>query len=446
MKRKALIIIILGILVTIVFTFVASADSPAPGGPFNTAFRVQNLSSATTNCVYSFYNSSGVAILTSSPATISPGDSMYVYVPALGSVPSGVYSAVVSCDQEVAAVINFSDSDSGASHRAIASPGTVWYAPGIYDNYYSYYSNIIVQNATASTADITVEIYAPGGSSPVVTQSQVDVPGYASVSFEQEGLAGLNTNVPYSAKITSTGDVAPIVNMYGRGGVDNQLYSYNPLSTGSTTAYAPVLMNNYYGYTTSLTVQNIGTSSTHVTVTYGSGGTWEGDIQANTSQVLYTPVSGIPGGTLTSAVVESTDAGSGAQPIIALVNESNGYNRAASYAGFASGTTSVSAPIVMRRYYQYNTSVTCQNIGSSSVVMTLEYGGIGGTNTSPSIPPGGTHMFYQPDDSLIPDNFIGSATITASESIVCVINEDQNEGAPATTSMDQLYAYEGINK
>jgi hypothetical protein len=369
---------------------------------------------------------------------------MFVYVPNLGSLPTGTYSAVVSCDQQVAAVTNFSDDDSGASHQGIATPGTVWYAPGIYDNYYNYYSTLIVQNATASTVDITVEIFEPWNLTPVKTQTATSVPGYASVSFEQEGLAELSNNVPYSAKISGTGNIAAIANLYGRGAADNQLYSYNPVSSGATKVYAPVIMNDYYGYNTALTVQNIGSSTTHVTVTYDTGHTWEGDVGANSSVPLYTPSSGIPSSTLTSAVIESTSAGSGAQPVVALVNESNNYNRAASYLGFSSGSTDVRAPIVMRRYFDYNTSITCQNVGSSSSTMTLTYSGIGGSNISPSIPTGGIHLFYQPNDGLLTDGFLGSATITSSEPIVCVVNEDQNEGALATTFMDQLYAYEGI--
>ncbi len=426
------------------FSQVVTADTPAPGGPFATAFRVQNLGSAEASCSYAFYDASGTAAYTSSPTLINPGDSMFVYVPNVLGLASGTYSAVVSCSQEVAAVANFADSDSGASHRGISSPGTTWYAPGIYDNYYDYYSTIIVQNATASEVDVTVEIYAPGGSTPVATQTASNVPGYAAVSFEQEGLTELVDNVAYSAKITGTGNVAPIANIYGRGSVDNQLFSYNPIGSGGTTIYAPVIMNDYYGYVTALTVQNIGTATTHVTVTYGTGQTWEGDVAANSSVPLYTPASGIPTSTLTSAVVESTSAGLGAQPIIVLVNEANNYNRAASYLGFDSGATQVRAPIVMRRYYDYNTSVTCQNVGGGSTTMTLQYGGVGGSNVSPSIPVGGTHLFYQPNDSLISDGFLGSATITASQPIVCVVNEDQNEGVLATTFMDQLYAYEGI--
>jgi len=129
-----------------------------------------------------------------------------------------------------------------------------------------------------------------------------------------------------------------------------------------------------------------------------------------------------------------------------LVNESTDKNRAASYSGFATGSTTVRAPIVMRRYYKYNTSVTCQNIGSAAATMSISYGGIAGTTTSPSIPVNGTHMFYQLTDTLLTDNFIGSATVTSAENIVCIVNEDQNEPPERDQIMDQLYAYNGIGQ
>ncbi|MFV2043819.1 MAG: hypothetical protein ACC700_11370 [Anaerolineales bacterium] len=443
MVKKRLSFVI-ALIMSLALVQVVSADTPAPGGPFSTAFRVQNLSGTSANCVYTLYDNTGSSAYTSSSTAIAPGDGMFVFVPNISGLASGSYSAVVSCDQQVAAVTNFSDADSGASHSGISSPGTTWYAPGVYDNYYDFYSNIVVQNATGSTVDITVDYYAAGSASPVHSETQTNVPAYASANFEQEGLSQLSQNVTYSAKITGTGNIAPIVNLYGRGAVDNQLYSYNPVSSGATKVYAPVIMNNYYGYNTALTVQNNGTATTSVTITYGTGQIWSGDVGANASVAFYTPASGVPAGSLTGAVIESTSAGSGAQPIVALVNESNSFNRAASYIGFASGGTEVRLPIVMRRYYDYNTSITCQNVGSGSTTMTLEYGGVSGSNSSPSIAAGNIHLFYQPNDSLISDGFNGSATITASEPIVCVVNEDQNEGSLATTSMDQLYAYEGI--
>ena len=410
---------------------------PGPSGTFSSAFTIQNISASNADCYYQFFDATGVAIYTSGPFVIPVGGSNYTYVPSISGLTSGQYSGVVYCNQQVAAVVNSSTANSGGSYDAVAATGTTWYAPNAFSNYYNYNTNLVVQNATSSLVNVTVQIINASGT-VVATQTANNVPAYASTSFDQTGLAGLSTNVAYSAKITGTGPLAVESNIYGQGSSVNQLFSYTPFSGGSTAAYAPVIMNNYYGYITALTVQNLGTNIANVTVTYGTGTVQNQQINPSAAYVFYTPNAGLPSGVLTSAIIASD------QPIVALVNEQNNYDRAASYSAFASGSTKVSVPIVLRRYYNYNTSVTCQNVGSSSTNMTITYNNAA-TSSQNNIPHNGTALFYQPTDPGLSDGFNGSATITTSgQPIVCVVNEDENEGTLGTTFFDQLFAYEGI--
>jgi hypothetical protein len=160
--------------------------------------------------------------------------------------------------------------------------------------------------------------------------------------------------------------------------------------------------------------------------------------------LFYTPNSGLPAGDngIYSAKIESL----GGQPIIGLVNQSNPYNRAASSTTFSTGSTTVRAPIVLKRYYSYNTSITCQNIGTAATNMTITYNN-GATSSGNNIASNGTWLFYQPNETGLADGFNGSATITSSgQSIVCVVNQDQNEGSLGSTIFDMLDAYEGFNQ
>jgi len=422
------------------------AQSPAPGGPWSSAFRVQNMGSDTALCTYEFFDTSGTAAFTSSQSSINVGDSLYVYVPDLSALATGTFSGVVSCDQPVGAVVNFSDPDSGASFSGISKESTTWYAPGIYDNFYNYYSKIFAQNTTSNPINATLEIFAPGNPTPVYSNTKSSIPAFTTVNWEQEGLAELNNNVAYSAKVTATGNIAPVVNIYGLGAVANQLYSYNPFPSGSTVAYTPVILNGYYGNNSSLVIQNISNSTASVTVEYSGGYSKDYTINSYSATSIYIPgETSLPSGNINGLFAAKITSD---QPIVSMVNESNIYNRAATYTGFASGSDTVVAPIVMKRYYHYNTSVTCQNIGTAPSTLTLTYGGVAGSVSSPSpVAVGATYMFYQPSDSIIPNGFIGSATIQASggQSIVCVVNEDQNESPYGTQIMDLQYAYEGIN-
>ncbi|MBI1802250.1 MAG: hypothetical protein HYR71_11555, partial [Chloroflexi bacterium] len=366
---------------------------------------------------------------------------------------SGQYAGRVSCDQKVAIVTSQFTANSRSAYSSDTSrSSTTWYVPDVFNNYYGYYSNLVVQNVSEATvASITVQIYNSSGAN-VATQTATNVPANGYANFEQTGLANMVTNALYSARVTASGNVAVVANIFGQGALAGTLFTYMPFSSGAPTFYVPIVMKNYYGYRTAIVVQNIGSSATTVTVNYGNGVV---DSRSNVNPLasveFYTPNNPqIQDGTLTPATIQSSNG----QPIVASVNEANSYNRTASYAGFSfsAGTQTVRAPTVLRRYNGYNTSVTCQNIGSASTAMIIAYSGITGTSnpTTPtlnSISPNNLAMFYLPADTLVPDNYIGSATVTSSsQSIVCVVNEDRNEGTDATTIFDQLSAYEAYNR
>jgi hypothetical protein len=359
-----------------------------------------------------------------------------------------MYSAVVSCDQDVAAVVNIGDADSGASYSGVGGGevADTLYAPAVYDNYYNFYSDVVAQNASSGAINITLEIYQPGVTLPVYTDTKTNVAANASATWEQEGLAQLVDNQFYSAKITGTGALAAIVNIYGKGGSEGTLFSYNAFSAGSTTVYAPIIMNNYFGYTTAMVVQNMGASTANVTITYSDAGTasdWSGTIAAGSAESFYAPAYGIPTGQLLAAKVVSD------QDVAVIVNEQTTYNRAGTYNGFAVGSTSARAPVVMNDAYRWNSSVSCQNIGSSPATMMISYSGTGAPPGS-FAPSGGNPvavdavgLFYQPDHIATP-TFIGSATVTSDQPIVCVVNQDQNMAPENTQTMDQLYVYNGV--
>jgi len=436
-KKLFMFVMILSLLLIAASPMAPNVVPPGPSGTFGSAFTIQNLSAVIATCAYSFYNTAGTVVYSSASFTIAANGSNFTYVPNIGSLAGGQYSGVVSCDQQVSAVVNTGSTMSGGSYDAIATTATTWYAPAAYNNYFNYYTNFVVQNATSSPIDMTLQVIN-GSGAVVATQTATGVPAFAYHNFEQAGLSGLSANANYSAIITGTGAIAVESNIYGQGTVNNELYSFGPFTGGATTAYVPSIMNNYFGYLTSLTVQNLGGIAADVTVTYGTGLVQTHTINPSASFVFYTPASGLPSGTLTSAKITST------QNIVAIVNEQNSYRRAASYTAFASGSLNVSLPIAMKRYFNYSTSVTCQNVGASPTNMTITYSNAA-TSVKNSIPVNGTALFYQPNEAGLPNGFNGSAMVTSSgEPIVCVTNEDQNEGTLATTSMDQLFSYEGF--
>ena len=418
-----------------------SAATTVPGGPFSSSFNIQNIGTDTASVMVEYYDATGAMVFTSSHM-IEVDDVLSVYVPAVAGLVAGEYSIVISSDQPVAATSNFSDADSGASYSGFVEGAAEWFIPAVYDNYYAYFSEVYAQNVSDSAVDITLSIYAPGNSTPVWTNTKTAVPAKSSVNWPQKDLAELSTNVSYSAIVTATGNVVAMANIFGSGSVAAQLYSYNGFPAGAATFYAPALYNNYYGWNAALTIQNVSTSEASVTVDFSDGTTQYYTIPSNSSEAIYVPaVPAIAPGLLSAKVTSDND-------IAVTVNISNAYNRAATYNGVSEATTTVNAPNVMKRYYGYSSSMTCQNLGAAATTMTVTYAGSAATETSPSIDPGNSWEIYLPAKVAIADGYNGSAVVVSDDAqpIACIVNSNMEDAPYNTQKMDQLFSYNGVNK
>lgn len=441
MKRLSIVFLVLCLSLTLVGKADA-ATTTVPGGPYSSAMNIQNLGSLESTVTISYYNASGVLEKTSTHS-IAVDDVLSVYVPTVDGLDSGEYSVVISSSEPVAAVSNFSDADSGASFSGFTEGATSWFIPSTYDNYYGYFSEIYAQNVSSSSTDITLSIYVSGSSTPVYTDTKLNVPANASVNWGQSGLAQLLDNIAYSAKVTATGNIVAMANIFGSGSTAQQLYSYNGFSSGAKTFFTPAVYKNFYGWNAAIGIQNVSTSVANVRVTYSTGYFKDYVIQPSSGKEIYVPgESALPSGEFSAKITSDQD-------IAVMVNMSNGYNRAATYNGVKSATASVSVPNVMKRYYNYSSSITCQNLGDVATTMTVTYANLpAATMTSTSIAAGSSWMIYLPSQNLVPDGFNGSASIVSnmSQPITCIVNSNMDEGTYRFQLMDQLYSYNGVNK
>lgn len=421
-------------------------NSGVPGGPFSTAFRVQNLGGSNATCTYQVFNATGTQVFNSPLPSIAVGASAYVYTPAVAGFPSGVFAATISCDQPVAAVVNYSDSNSGDTFVGISSPATKLYVPGVYDNYYNYYTSLRIMNAGSGDNNVTIKYY--DGATEVTSERDTFVLNTnGSRAVTHEGRTGFVNNKIYSAVIEGSGPLAAIVQIYGRGPVEDQLYAYTAFSGGATKAYVPLSMSNYYGYDTAVSVQNVGNSSTKVRITYSNGLTQTVNLAIGQSHT-WLDFNLLPASTNAySAVVESGVDGSSSQPIIVTVNESRrGQKLATTYEGFTSGSTNWVAPVVMKSYYGYQSSITCQNIGTGPANISVGYKGEPSVNLPltqkvTNLAVNQSDVILQQDEAALPNGFIGSAQIQSNQNIICVVNQS-NQVVGAT--QDQLYAYNAL--
>lgn len=425
--------IIAALLILAIGVVPAHAQAPSPNGPWTSAFTIQNLEANTAACEFVLYDPTGAEKYTGSNISIGANGSYFVYV---GNLPisSGQYSGVIKCDRQVAAVSNATGSGSADSYNALG-PGdinNVLYAPGLYRSYHGYMSNVVAQNTTGAPIDITLDLFVAGNPSAIKSYKMTGVPANASVTFDQNAETDLPNGL-YSGRITGTGAVAAVANLWNSA----QLFSYSLVASGGPTAYTPVIMNNYAGFSTALTIQNMGSSPTQVQVTYSNGVNKTITVAGNSPYLLYTPNEGLAAG-IYSAKAQSLDGGT----IVALVNESAGNNRAGSYTGFKAGSLTANAPIILKGYFNYSTSITCQNVGGAPANITFAYSN-GATQTIAGVPVNGSALAYQPNLGSLPNNFNGSAVITSAQPIVCVVNENQ---VTNTASQDWLLTYRAIQQ
>jgi hypothetical protein len=346
--------------------------------------------------VIEFYDAAGALELSFTVDPVIPaGGSRSLYVPTdVAGLADGQYSSVVSSNQPLQVVANASSESpatTGAYNGIDASElATKLYFPGAYNNYFGFYSELVIQNSDTDTADVTLRFYDDVGAEEASINDTIA--GNASKVFVLGDLA--LTDGRYSVEVESTNDkdLVGVCNnwtsaMYG------EFSNYNGFVSGTTLAYAPSLVNDYYGFVSSLTVQNVDTSDADVLVTYSNGVTESVTLAPRTSEEYYQPDNpGLPSGDVDgifSAKIESTNGAA----IVAVVNqEDKGKGSLASYNAPSTASASINCPVTMKAFYGWFSAVTVQNVGTSPTNVTLTFAS-GETDVALGVPPNGIVNF-----------------------------------------------------
>lgn len=424
---------------------VALAATAGPASAFafsyTAGFQVQNLTGTDANVSITYYNQDG-SIATSASDTI-PGSGSKTYFPVHPA--SGFNGSVVlSSDQQVAAVTNvLGDSGAAAASYVASSGGSASVSlPLLMKNNAGFNTWYNVQNTGSSDASVTVN-YSDGAS-----KSATIGPG-AAFTFDQS--TETHSAAVFSATITSDQPVAATVMEES----SSIMFAYSGFGAGSTDPVMPLINANNAGYLTGAQIQNIGASSTDVTVSYtpsadGTACTETQTIPAGESKTFTLGVfaGAPPGGTTTDCVGGERFIGSAqvtgnsaSQDLVAIVNQLLPGVNGEAYGGFDPGAANqtVVLPLIMDRNAGYFTGFNVMNVGSSSTTVNCTF-----TGTSYTV--GGTlavgEALTDLQNGKIANGYVGSATCTASSSgdkIVAVVNQLGPSG-----SADQLLVYEGI--
>lgn len=239
-----------------------------------TTFYLQNAGSAATTVDIEFFVGGNTYNYTT--PSIGPGQ-MVAVEPGVATVPSGngnIGAMEATSTEPIAAVMLEHEHSAsvavvlqGSGGFTPAGLGSEVFCPLFKKNYYGRNSGMQVQNADAAAQNITVTFVAQNGAETTSTANNV-APG-ASVLFygpDINNLPGGNANGLYSARVEgSSGNVAVVVN-------ESELPLVNPVQTSTTyacqastsattTVSYPAYKQNWFGRSTGMQVQNVGSSN-----------------------------------------------------------------------------------------------------------------------------------------------------------------------------------------
>jgi hypothetical protein len=418
---------------------------------YESSINIQNLDNANSSISLIFYRQDGTIETTVSDTLPANGAKTYFPLPAgVGTGFNG--SVVVTSTTNVASISNIRGNSGAATgaYLSQSSGATTVFLPVLMKNNGAALNNtwFNVQNAGTGDANITVT-YTEGA--PATFNGLK--PG-AAHTFN-------NNTETHAAKVfagTVTSNQPVVVTVVQE--TTKMIYASNGFKSGATNAVIPLV--NYQpakGLQTGINLQNVGGSTTTVTLTYKSGATTCTEAQTIDSGkvgtfALYAFATGPNPAGITSDcpkgsafVGSATVTGNSASmPLAAVVNQQKYTQAASAYGSFdpAAATSKFFAPLVQDRNGAASdlwSSINIMNVGTVATTVTCTFTGTSYTYTSPSIGPGeGAQNLH---DGQIGLKYVGAATCIAANSSAKIIAIVNLQGKTATK--DQMGTYEAIN-
>jgi hypothetical protein len=445
--KKYSIIIVVALIASLFVLPTASAQSIT----WTSGFQVQNLGSSDASVVIKYYNQDGTSPIPDVSDTVPALGSKTYYPIHTGDGFNG--SVVIEASEPVVAIANTlgNNPQYAASSEGFSGGADSIKLPLVMRGNGGYYSWFNVQNAGSGDASVSVE-YIPGSHGNAHTEGPVTIKPGAAYTFSQRDLTQLGTKFVGSAVLTSNEPIVATVMQVGE--IYKNMLGYNGFASGSSEVSMPLIMSNNSGYYTGFQVQNIGTSSTSVNISFGTN--IAGSFAPTDESTTLGPNESATfiqntGQFQTEKYVGSATITSGGEPIVAIVNQVKqlGTPVGTAYNGFdpSTATEKVSAPLIMSNNNGYYTGIQVMNVGTASTNITVTYGPNLAGSFSPatetaSLAPGDSYNSIQNAGVWTGNKYVGSLTVEASAGgqIVMIVNQIW----PAAPG-DQFMTYDGFN-
>ena len=320
----------------------------------------------------------------------------------------------------------------------------------------TYDTGIQVQNLSSGDAAITLYYYNSNGTQEAAVGDTI--PANSSKTYFP--LTGVPDGWKGSMVITSNQPLFALDNL-----VANSMSfgaATTSFSAGSTTFSLPLVMCNNAGFNTFFNIQNTGTGPASVTVnyipgSYGLSGQSDTATIAAGAAKTFDQEEGSAAGTKTcTQLKDATGKFIGSvqitsdQPVVASLMQLNHTNWPIlmGYNGFADGSTTVNAPLIMSLNNGFYTGMQIQNVGSVATHVDINYatntvGAFNPTDEACDLAAGQSCTLIQNTGQWV-SRYIGAATITntAGQKLVVIVNQVSN-GGPGFGPFGT--AYEGFN-
>ncbi len=226
-------------------------------------------------------------------------------------------SALIESDRPVIAVVNQHNTGDHKlmTYNGFTSAGaTEILVPTHMRGYYGYYTTMLISNPSETTAaNVTVEYtpdtnqpneVAPGSTIGVVSANHSVAPQTAVTRYDGPGASDNQSDLDDgtqvytrffgSAKVTSDMPVMVQINVEAEASGAGQAGSFNgiPTDEASGDIVAPVILADYYGYYTTLIVQNATGTAGSCSIEYASDGTYSAVPNATKSYTHALPANG----------------------------------------------------------------------------------------------------------------------------------------------------------
>ncbi|NLN69808.1 MAG: hypothetical protein GX142_03345 [Chloroflexi bacterium] len=464
----------LSIILAMLFLAVPLVQAQAPA-KYETQVNVTNVADVNGAITLRFFKRDGTEL---KPITRPIEAYETIYFTSFQDISNFDGSMVIESDVPLASMgMLISKNSAGnatgyAGYIGVPGGSDTVYLPLLMNSNYGYSTFFYIQNTTDTPISATVT-YSNGK----VTQIPNIEPS-ASHKIDNRGEAGLPKH--FSAVVTASGAVAVAVVEYNDG-TGNQLYSYNGFESGDTLPIFPMINENNYGYWTSANIQNTGTKSTTITMTYtpteaGSSCTETITIPAGEKRDFGTyafafPLDWAPYTVASTCKNGERFIGSGTvtansanQPLVGIVNQINETNDPNKGAALMSQSAALASDTIVFPFVQqwvgpwsWWTSMTVINVSGSTIakndiVCSVKCTASGGSPVDITMKnpealannAGWLHQFYW-DRAPIPEGFLGGAICksTSGQSIVGTLNILAHN---AGIQVDSLAVYEGISQ